>query len=206
MQIWRVMGAAIVLCAPFLSHDGWGEDAPMFRNDLRHSGIYAGAGVPELHGVKWKFHTDGEVVSSPAVVSGVVYVGSNDGKVYAIDAATGSMRWKFKTGARVSSSPAVANGMVYFGSYDGFFYAVDAATGTLRWKFANAGEHRYTATHLHGSLPVGEAMPDPFDVYLSSPAVWQDAVYFGSGDGNIYALDAKSGTVKWRFHTGDVVH
>lgn len=178
----------------------------MFRNDLRHSGIYAGPGVPKLHGVKWKFHTDGEVVSSPAVVNGVVYMGSNDGKLYAIDEATGAMRWKFKTGARVSSSPAVANGVVYFGSYDGFFYAVDAATGTLRWKFANAGEHRYTATHLHGSLPVGEAMPDPFDVYLSSPALWQDAVYFGSGDGNIYALDAKSGVEKWRFHTGDVVH
>jgi outer membrane protein assembly factor BamB len=49
-------------------------------------------------------------------------------------------------------------------------------------------------------------MPDPFDVYLSSPAVWNGAVYFGSGDGNVYALNASSGQVKWKFKTGDVVH
>jgi outer membrane protein assembly factor BamB len=49
-------------------------------------------------------------------------------------------------------------------------------------------------------------MPDPFDCYLSSPAVWNGAVYFGSGDGNVYALDTATGTLKWKFHTGDVVH
>src|SRR6202035_3340101 len=71
---------------------------------------------------------------------------------------------------------------------------------------ATPGEHRFTAPHLHGTLPVGEMMPDPFDVYLSSPAVWNGAVYFGSGDGNVYALDAGSGALKWKFKTGDVVH
>jgi outer membrane protein assembly factor BamB len=49
-------------------------------------------------------------------------------------------------------------------------------------------------------------MPDPFDVYLSSPVVWNGTVYFGSGDGNIYALDAEGGALKWKFQTGDVVH
>ena len=107
--------------------------------------------------------------------------------------------------ARIPSSPAVANGLVYFGSYDGNFYAVETATGKLKWKFHNA-ERRFAAKHLHGSLPLDETMPDPFDVYLSSPAVWNEAVYFGSGDGNVYALDAATGGVKWKFQTGDVVH
>ena len=49
-------------------------------------------------------------------------------------------------------------------------------------------------------------MPDPFDVYLTSPAIWSGAVYFGSGDGNIYALDAATGVLKWKFQTGNVVH
>jgi outer membrane protein assembly factor BamB len=49
-------------------------------------------------------------------------------------------------------------------------------------------------------------MPDPFDIYLSSPAVWNGAVYFGSGDGNVYALDAATGVLKWKYQTGDVVH
>jgi len=178
----------------------------MFRGDLTHSGIYAATGVPKLKGVKWSFHSRGEIISSPAIANGVVYVGSNDGNLYAIDQQSGSKKWSYATGARITSSPAVADGLVYCSSYDGTFFAVDAISGKLKWKFRIAGERRYTATHLHGSLPAGEAMPDPFDVYLSSPAVWRGAVYFGSGDGNIYALDAATGTVKWKFPTGDVVH
>jgi eukaryotic-like serine/threonine-protein kinase len=182
------------------------QDAPMFRNNLAHSGIYAAEGVPKLKGVKWTFHTHGEVVSSPAIVEGVVYFGSNDGNLYALDPQTGTRKWAFRTEARVASSPAVDHGLVYFGSYDGNFYAIETATGKLRWKFSNAGERRYAATHLHGSLPLGETMPDPFDVYLSSPAVSNNVVYFGSGDDNVYALDATTGAMKWKFKTGDVVH
>ncbi len=178
----------------------------MFRGDLGHSGIYEGAGVPKLNGVKWTFHTHGEVISSPAIVDGVVYIGSNDGNLYAIDQQTGSQKWSFSTEARITSSPAVANGLVYFSSYDGNFYAVETTSGRLRWKFRNAGERRYAATHLHGSFPAGETMPDPFDIYLSSPAVWNGAIYFGSGDGNIYSLDAAAGSLRWKFRTGDVVH
>ena len=183
-----------------------GQDSSMFRGDLAHSGVYAAAGVLKLHGVKWKFQTGGEVISSPALAGGVVYVGSNDGRLYAIDEASGVLKWKFATAARITSSPAVVDGVVYFGSYDGNFYAVDAATGKVRWKFKNAGERRYAGKNIHGTLPAGETMPDPFDLYLSSPAVWKGVVYFGSGDGNVYALDAVSGAERWKFHTGDVVH
>jgi eukaryotic-like serine/threonine-protein kinase len=181
------------------------QDSPMFRNDPAHSGIYSG-GLPQFHKVRWTFHTGGEVVSSPAIVQGVVYIGSNDGNLYAIDAKTGAQKWLFTAQSRIPSSPAVADGRVYFGSYDGSFYAIDAATGKVQWTFKIAGERRYTATHLHGSLPAAEAMPDPFDVYLSSPTVWNGSVYFGSGDGNIYSLDAATGALRWKFKTGDVVH
>jgi len=182
------------------------QDVPMFRGNLAHTGVYNAAGAPSLSGVKWKFHTGGLIISSPAIANDLAYVGSTDGYLYAIDLNSGAMRWKFETKARVVSTPAVAGGLVYFSSYDGWFYAIDALTGKLKWRFKNAGERRFEATHIHGSLPVAETMPDPFDCYLSSPAVWNGNVYFGSGDGNIYALDAATGNVKWRFHTGDVVH
>jgi outer membrane protein assembly factor BamB len=136
----------------------------------------------------------------------MAYVGSTDGNLYAVDLQSGEQKWKFHTEARVVSSPAVQNGVVYFGSYDGKFYAVDAASGQVKWKFATAGEHRFTAKHIHGSLPEGEAMPDPFDCYLSSPMISGGNVYFGSGDGNIYSLEAASGKLNWKFQTGDVVH
>ncbi|HVH89608.1 MAG TPA: PQQ-binding-like beta-propeller repeat protein [Terriglobales bacterium] len=107
--------------------------------------------------------------------------GSNDHNLYAIEAESGTLKWKFKTGSRVTSSPAVANGLVYFGSFDGDFYALNAATGAQQWKFKTGGERRYAGNHLHGTEPAGEIMPDPFDFFLSSPAVTEETVYFGSG-------------------------
>ncbi len=178
----------------------------MFRKDAAHTGIYHAVGVPKYSAIKWKFHTHGRVYSSPAVVAGVAYVGSTDHNLYAINLSDGSQKWKFKTGSAVNSSPAVAGGLVYFASYDSNFYAIDAATGQQKWKFQTAGERRYAAKHIHGVQPAAETMPDPFDFYLSSPVVANGAVYFGSGDGNIYALDAATGALKWKFKTGDVVH
>ena len=63
------------------------------------------------------------VDSSPAVANGVVYVGSEDNNVYALNASTGALLWKYATGSVVTSSPAVANGVVYVGSDDNNLYA-----------------------------------------------------------------------------------
>jgi outer membrane protein assembly factor BamB len=181
------------------------QDAAMFRGTPQHTGIYASAAAASGQ-LKWKFHTAGPVISSPAAANGVLYVGSTDHNLYAINLADGTQKWKFKTRGRVNSSPAVAGGTVYFGSYDGNFYAVDAATGQEKWKFATPGERRFAAKHLHGAEPAEETMPDPFDFFLSSPVVWNGKVYFGSGNGSVYALDAATGALKWKFQTGDVVH
>src|SRR5580765_3346888 len=74
-------------------------------------------------------------LSSPVVANGVVYFGSGDGNLYALDAATGDLRWKFKTGDVVHASPALADGVLFFGSWDSYFYAVDAATGKEKMAF-----------------------------------------------------------------------
>ena len=182
------------------------QDAAMFRGNLQHTGVYGAPGAPTLTGVKWKFHTGGRVIGSAAVVKDTVYVGSTDGNFYAIDAESGEQKWKFATKAWEVSSPAVESGVVYFLSYDGNFHALDAATGQVRWKFKTEGEKHFTGTHLHYLQPENESMPDPWDFYLSSPAVWNETVYFGSSDENVYALDALSGAMKWKFKTGDVVH
>ena len=79
--------------------------------------------------------------------------------------------WTFRTGGAVISTPAVADGRVYFGSFDSNVYALDASSGALVWKFTTAGERRFSARHLHGAEPAAEVMPDPFDVFLSSPVV-----------------------------------
>ena len=68
------------------------------------------------------------VFSSPAVVDGVVYVGSFNGDVYALNASNGAELWNYTTGSIVFSSPAVANGVIYIGSNDGYVYALSDST------------------------------------------------------------------------------
>ena len=181
-------------------------DPVMFRGDAQHTGVYHTQGPTAPAKLKWKLSTGGYVLGSPAVADGTVYIGSADGYFYAVDASSGALKWKRDMHDRIASSPAVANGLVYFTNYDSYFYALDAADGRIVWRFKTGGERRYEGTHIHGAEPKSELMPDPFDVYLSSPALAGDAVYFGSGDGDVYALNPKTGALLWKFKTGDVVH
>jgi len=119
----------VAVLLPGVIATAWASGPVMFRADAQHSGTYAGAGVPQLHGVKWRFRAGGPIVSTPAVADGTVYFGSGDHNVYAVDEQTGLQRWKFTTHGRVSSSPAVVDGRVFLSSYDGNLHALDAASG-----------------------------------------------------------------------------
>ena len=177
-----------------------------FHGNLAHTGVFTSDGPKHLKEVKWAFKTEGPILSSPAAADGTVFIGSSDTYLYALDRETGRLKWKYQTKGPVASSPAVADGLVYFGSSDGSFYAVAADSGAPKWQFATGGERRFEGKHLHGYETKTQIIPDSWDFFLSSPAVCEGYVYFGSGDGNVYALDAKSGTLKWKFPTKDVVH
>jgi outer membrane protein assembly factor BamB len=73
----------------------------------------------------WEFPTGDTVRSSPALVGSVIYIGSDDGNLYALDSATGELQWKFETGGAITASPVVVDGIIYVGSTDGSFYAIE---------------------------------------------------------------------------------
>ena len=178
----------------------------MFRGDPAHSGTTSEKAPRQFHRVKWKFPTGDRIISSPVAQDKVLYFGGDDGNIYAVNSETGRQIWKRATGGPAPCTPAIANGIVDAGSYDGKFYALNAQTGAIKWKFATEGERRFEAKGIHGLQPRNQTIADQYDVFLSSPVVVQGAVYFGSGDGNLYALDAATGQLKWKFKTGDVVH
>ena len=177
-----------------------------FHGNVARTGVYDSPGPTQLGGVKWTFKTGGPIVSSPAVADGVVYIGSFDGSLYAVDQQTGKQKWKFDTPRQVASTPAVADGVVYLRGFDAVLYALDAATGAVKWRFTTEFERRFQANRLHGYPPGFQTIPDSFDLFLSSPAVVNGRVYFGSGDGGVYAVDTQTGQLIWKFSTGDVVH
>lgn len=72
----------------------------------------------------WKFTIQNVCWSSPTFADGVVYIGSDEGRLYALNADTGEKEWQFRTGSRVRSTPVVKDGVIYFGSHDGSLYAL----------------------------------------------------------------------------------
>lgn len=165
------------------------EPTPMFRGGPSHVGHYVGGGGT-LVGLAWRAPTDGDVISSPAVAGDEIFIGSGDGHLYAFDLATGSRRWRYDAGSPVSSSPAVGGGLVFAAARDGSLFAVDAKGGTRRWRLATGNELPLPWGHESG------------DYFTSSPTYVAGTVLVGAGDGNVYAIDAPSGRVRWRARTG----
>jgi outer membrane protein assembly factor BamB len=177
-----------------------------FHGDAARSGVYRGEGPAATPSARWTFTAAGPIVGSPVVEGDTVYVGSLSGHLYAIDRATGAQRWAFKSSQPIASTPSVAGGTVYFVSSAGALAALDAATGQPRWVVAIEYERRFEARGLHGYSPGAQSIPDAWDVWTSSPAVVDGRVYFGAGDGNVYAVDATRGLLLWKAATGGVVH
>jgi len=179
-----ILGIAIFLwalggmyCLPECQAQGLSSDAPwpMFHHDAKHTGKTTHPGT-HIGALKWRFKTDGQIVSSPAIAAdGTVYVGSEDNYFYAIN-RDGSLKWRFKTGGIIRSSPAIASdGTVYVGSFDGKLYAFNGSTGTpFKWPPYQTGNG-----------------------IESSPVIGTDGtVYVGSSDGYFYAVDA-TGNLLW---------
>jgi outer membrane protein assembly factor BamB len=145
------------------------------------------SGRPE---VRWRHKEKGSQVidfsSSPALVSGKVYVGSaqvsvfaSSGAIHCFDGATGDPVWRTPTAQQVFSSPAVANGRLYCGEglhqdSNSKLYCLDLRTGKPLWTFP-------TKSHVE-----------------STPAIVGDRVVFTAGDDGVYCLNAKTGKKVWQ--------
>src|SRR5262249_31706662 len=87
----------------------------------------------------WSFETGDNVATRPLVVGDLVVFGSEDGTLYALDAATGRQGWTAQAGAAVVSSPALVGNVIVIGSDDQTVYGLDAKTGEQLWTFVAGG-------------------------------------------------------------------
>lgn len=204
MNRWLARSRSLALALLALAAPSTHAQATFHGNAAR-TGVFSGTAPIRTPAVQWRFATPGPIVTTPAVADGVVYVASLSGHLYAIDAGTGKERWQFKSRMPIASSPTVADGVVYFVSSTGALAALDAASGQPKWVCAVEGERRFEKPGLHGYGPALQTMPDAWDMFVSSPAVVDGRIHFGSGDGNVYAVGT-DGVMQWKFATGDVVH
>jgi len=240
MRTAKASFMALVLMGVFSlqSHADQQDNWPMYGKDLSHSFSNPQSQI-NPHNVTslmpaWTFPTGDAVTASPAVVDGVVYVGSWDGYFYALDAVSGRLNWKlqvdcqptvvplpqvcggpapgpdparFRTpGGIITSSAAVFDGRVYFGA-GRTLYSVSADDGRVIWKHVicgNPDDRNCIADHN-----------DPLQI-LASPAISGNTIFVGVSTGGVafnipyrggfVALDMKTGEQIWRFEVDPVLN
>jgi outer membrane protein assembly factor BamB len=175
----------------------------------------------------WSFQTNG-AVGSIKVAGGIVYAGTVQRAIYALDALTGRLLWRHLMSVGKTFYLAEADGLVVAANgynetpaagYDGGVYALDAGTGKLRWLtvapiavgLAAAGDAVYAAAAFKSnttggvtalSAGTGEILWTYDNVTKvdidGGMAVAGGLVYVVTGHGEIYALNAQTGDVRWR--------
>jgi outer membrane protein assembly factor BamB len=145
----------------------------------------------------WTFRTGGPIWSSPATAGHVVYFGSNDGNLYAVETRSGKPLWHFTTGGPVMGTPTVDGRYVYALSDDSFLYKLGRAGGQLVWKFdTNGGK---SPRDMVGSDTGG------YDTESSAAVIVDGTVYVGSADKRLYAIDAETRQVRWHFDAQGII-
>jgi len=170
----------------------------------------------------WRYLTDGSITSSPAIgADGVIYAGSSDNHLYAVN-PEGTLRWRYETGGRIYSSPSISaeDGTVYFGAWDNYLYALNN-DGTLRWRYPTEDKiYSSPALGSDGTIYVTSYdnhlyAIDPDGIFkwryltdgwiASSPVIGaDDTIYVGTSIGRLYAINA-DGTRRWNYNTGSYI-
>ena len=161
--------ALLALAVPVAAAD-W----PLHRGDAAQTGVSAEK-LPEQLATKWEYKAGRSVDGTPVIADGVVYVGSTDKFLHAIDLKTGQAKWKAAIGP-TTASPGVQGDRVYIGDDDGKFYCLNRADGAVIWTFETEGPGQITA----------------------GPNFAGDRILIPAHDSTLYCLDQKGKKV-WDF-------
>ena len=137
----------------------------------------------------WLDDLHAELESSPLVVGGLLYIGTNKHQLLAIDPDSGKTVWKYDAPGEIKASPSYHEGRVFGADYESAMFALDAKTGKQVWSTNTS------------AAPAGGS-----GGFFSSPAVAFGRVYAARDDGTVFALDEKTGKVEWSFPTGAAVY
>jgi outer membrane protein assembly factor BamB len=130
----------------------------------------------------WEFQGQGPFGGQPLVDGGTVYAGCHDGRLYALDLATGALRWKYDAKEQLGTQPALVNGLVVVASLQDTVFAVEAASGAWKWHHRRDLVEGFT---IHGAASV---------------QVDGGRVLAAYSDGTVAAIDAASGQIRWEQH------
>jgi outer membrane protein assembly factor BamB/tRNA A-37 threonylcarbamoyl transferase component Bud32 len=162
----------------------------------------------------WKFSCADEIRGSASYAKGMVYFGSYDHHLYAVNAETGKLVWKYQTDGGIVSRPAILDDFVFVGSEDHRLHVLSARSGSLLWTYYTKGPVRSSPFIAHGHIFIGSDDMSLHAINInggrgiwqietiaeirSTPYVTQDEIYAGNESGEFYCMDFRGG-IKWRY-------
>ncbi len=183
VQLWSVAWTRRLVTPTLLEYKPRETGGPAV--DPQRGNVVLGArdgvlrALSERGTVLWEVKAGGGFEAPPRLDGDTVYAGSDDGKLYAVEAATGKLRWTYDAQEELGTTPAVANGVVYVASFQDTLFALDAATGAFRWHHRRESKEGFS---IRGA---------------GSPVVANGIVYAVYSDGFAAALDAATGAPRW---------
>lgn len=126
----------------------------------------------------WQFECQDEVRGSPYYFDGVVYFGSYDNILYALNAGSGELIWKYTSDGGIVSRPVVCDDNLIFGSEDHRLHAILLRNGKVNWTYYAQGPIR------------------------SSPHVAEGYIFIGADDGFLHVVNALTGRLAWKTDCG----
>lgn len=169
----------------------------------------------------WRFSSDANIISTPAVEGDNVMVGNQNGNMICLSIKSGKQKWTYHTGGAIFSSPSISDGKVVFGSSDGNIYCLDIKSGKLRWKKPTGapvlGSPLIQGSHIFigGSkaffsfeLKTGkelwrfDSLKGPV---VSTPLYFKGSVIFGAWDTHLYSLNTSDGKLFWKWNNGSSI-
>lgn len=162
----------------------------------------------------WTFESADDIRGTALYNRGIVYFGSYDHHLYAVNAETGGVIWKYQTDGGIVSRPAIAEDMVFIGSEDNRLHVLSTRSGSLLWTYYTKGPIRSSPYVAHGHVFIGSDdmsmhaininggrgiwQIDTIGEIRSTPFVTQEAIYAGNESGEFYCTDFR-GSIKWRY-------
>lgn len=163
--------------------------------------------------LKWEYNNELGICGGFAIDHGNIYSGTYDGYLIALNKETGKKTWSFATGGRIFATPAVSGNKIVFTSTDGYVYCINTK-GKLLWKFKSEkavvstavikgnrvfsgfSDGSFRCLNLKNGLVIW-SFDDLKGGFVMAPMLYNDKVYFGAWNGNLYALDQATGKLAW---------